>query len=102
MKDLEMMFVTVNFEEGENPLEDELNPDKSLIRSEFLEALLRIANRKYLKVSLKEVGTNCPYTSCMIQSKHVDTLSKAVRVLLHSNMRGKFNHVLFDSVRYRR
>lgn len=51
-----MLFVTVNLEEGDGSLEDQLNPDKSLIRAEFLEVVIRVANRKFLKV---ELGSCC-------------------------------------------
>ena len=49
-KDLDIIFVEVNIEENAKSDVGLMNPDRALMRFEFLDALLRVANRKYLMV----------------------------------------------------
>ncbi len=49
-KDIDLIFVAVNVEANSKSDEDLMNPDRALMRFEFLDALLRIAYRKFVMV----------------------------------------------------
>jgi hypothetical protein len=49
-KDIDLIFVAVNVEVNSKTDEDLMNPDRALMRFEFLDALLRIAYRKFVMV----------------------------------------------------
>ena len=46
-KDIDIIFVEVNVEENAKSDVGLFNPDRALMRFEFMDAILRIANRKY-------------------------------------------------------
>jgi hypothetical protein len=50
-KDLDIIFVEVNIEENAKSDVGLMNPDRALMRFEFVDALMRVANRKFVLVS---------------------------------------------------
>ena len=50
-KDIDLIFVAVNVEVNTKSEEDMMNPDRALMRFEFLDAIMRIAYRKFVMVS---------------------------------------------------
>ena len=50
-RDLDILFVEVNIEEDGDSEEGLMNPDRALLRFEFVDAVIRMAHRKYVMVS---------------------------------------------------
>ncbi len=64
MRDLEILFVEVNIEEDGDSEEGVMNPDRALMRYEFVDAVLRMTYRKYVMVRGTTAKTICSCSEC--------------------------------------
>merc|ERR1711871_559179 len=59
IEDISGIFVVVNYEEDKKSVQSEVNEDKALMRCELVEALVRMAVKRYIPHEMQDVSDAC-------------------------------------------